>query len=443
VASLELRNQTYRVVFMYGGRKMGFSLDTGDKQTADALRGGVEKTLMLLGQGALIIPEGGDIIAFVRSGGKTAEPPRPAAPAEVTFAEFKEKYLDTHRHGAMEQNSLQTVTMHLGHFAKTLGDRFPVRTLTLADLQRHVSERAKKKYRGKPLSPVTLRKEMASLRAAWNWAALSGIVQGQFPSKGLVYPKTDEKPPFMTLTEIRRRITPAMTEAERSELWECLYLTQPESDALLVILKERSAHSWIYPLVCFIAHTGARRSEALRALVSDVDFEHKTVLIREKKRSRKQRTTRRVPLTPFLTGVLKAWLAEHPGGSALFCQAGEVFRSKKRSKTTGHQDEKVRPSSLKGRMATVRKREAPPVVVITRDEAHDHFKRTLTGTKWEVVKGFHVLRHGFISACASKGVDQRLIDEWVGHQSDEQRKRYRHLYPSVQQQAIASVFGGE
>jgi hypothetical protein len=41
-ASLELRNKTYRVVFMLGGRKHGFSLDTSDRATAESLRGGVE-----------------------------------------------------------------------------------------------------------------------------------------------------------------------------------------------------------------------------------------------------------------------------------------------------------------------------------------------------------------------------------------------------------------
>ena len=35
----------------------------------------------------------------------------------------------------------------------------------------------------------------------------------------------------------------------------------------------------------------------------------------------------------------------------------------------------------------------------------------------------------------------RLIDEWTGHATDEQRKRYWHLYPSTQQEAILSVFG--
>jgi integrase len=312
--------------------------------------------------------------------------------------------------------------------------------LQLADLQRHVNERRKKKYRGRQLSPVTLKKEVASFRAAWNWAALTGLVRGVFPSKGVVYPKTDEKPPFMTRAEIERRITPAMSEAERNELWACLYLTEEELPQLLAHVEENAAHPWIYPLVCFVAHTGARRSEALRVLVEDIDFGSQTALVREKKRSRKQRTTRRVPLTPFLAGVLKEWLSVHTGGGALFRHAGQVSRSKKRSRTTGHKGEKTRASSMKGRMAAVRGRVPAPAGALTKDEMHDHLKRTLAGSKWQVVPGWHCFRHSFISACASKGVDQRLIDEWIGHGTEEQRRRYRHLYPSTQQEAISRVF---
>ena len=46
MASLELRKETYRLVFLYAGKKHGYSLDTGDKQVAEALRGGAEKVLM-------------------------------------------------------------------------------------------------------------------------------------------------------------------------------------------------------------------------------------------------------------------------------------------------------------------------------------------------------------------------------------------------------------
>lgn len=91
-------------------------------------------------------------------------------------------------------------------------------------------------------------------------------------------------------------------------------------------------------------------------------------------------------------------------------------------------------------MSRSRTRRDGPTAV-TKDEAHDHFKRTVAGSKWETLRGYHVLRHSFISALASEGVDQRAIDEIVGRQSEEQRKRYRHLYPKVMKDAISRVFG--
>jgi len=46
-----------------------------------------------------------------------------------------------------------------------------------------------------------------------------------------------------------------------------------------------------------------------------------------------------------------------------------------------------------------------------------------------------------ISALASKGVDQRVIDDLAGHSTEQQRRRYRHLYPDVKKGAVISVFG--
>jgi integrase len=444
MASLQLKNGSYYCQFYYQGKRHTVTVGPVGIAEAQAFGGHIDLLLLRLKQRLLTLPPGVDIDAFVLCGGKVPEH-APAVAAEPTsFRRFKEHYLETHRGGAMEPNSLATVAMHLGHFEKTLSERFPLHELTAADLQRHINRRRQKKYRGRALSPVTLKKEMASFRAAWNWAVHMGLVKGIFPSKGLVYPKADEKLPFMTWTEIERKISPGTLDNHQAELWDCLYLTQPELEELLAFVRQEATHGWIYPALAFAAHTGARRSELLRVLVTDVDFEGLTVLIREKKRSRKQRTTRRVPLTPFLARLLREWLTNHPGGEYLFCQPEVVCRSKKRSKTTGHQwsgKKTTRATSLKGRMATVTARGQSGLLPLTRDEAHDHLRRTLAGSKWEVLRGFHVLRHSFISLCASRGVDQRLIDEWVGHQTEEQRKRYRHLLPSTQQEAISSVFG--
>jgi integrase len=443
MAALQERNGSFRVIFRYHGKQQTVPVGKVSREEAEAFAGKVGYLLLRIKQRLVHVPPGVAITEFLLADGQVKAPEQAAAaPEAVTFARLKEQYLEAHRHGAMEANSLATAAMHLGHFGRTLGQKFALRELTLADLQRHVNRRARKKYRGKPLSPVTLRKEAASFRAAWNWGVLNGLVSGAFPSKGLVYPKADEKPPFLTWQEVERKVAAGgLSEEERAALWDSLYLRKEEVAELLAHVKAAAAHPWVYPLFCAAAHTGARRSELLRAEVGDVNLEAGSILIREKKRSRKQRTTRHVSLTPFLKEVLRGWLQAHPGGRHLFCQAGEVARSKKRSPTTGHKGGAARASSLEGRAAAVRRRERPGVLPVTRDEAHDHFKRTLAGSRWAVLRGFHVLRHSFVSCLAAGGVDQRIIDEFVGHQTDEQRRRYRHLVPDVKQKAIAGVFG--
>ena len=64
------------------------------------------------------------------------------------------------------------------------------------------------------------------------------------------------------------------------------------------------------------AHTGARRSELIRSRL--VDFDEESVVIRERKKSKKQHTIRRVPLSPLLKQIMKEWFASHPGGPFTF-----------------------------------------------------------------------------------------------------------------------------
>jgi integrase len=391
---------------------------------------------MRLKQRLLVLPEGTDIVSFVQHDGNPPAigPTLPHAPRQaITLGTLRDRYLATHGNGTIEANSLDTCKLHLAHFCRVFGDAFPLHELSLAKLQEYVNRRAKEK-----ISPITIRKEIATLRAAWNWGGPMDLTSGNFLNRGLRYPKADDKPPFMTCDEIERQVKAG---GDPDVLWDALYLQTTEIDELLAQVKAKDSHSWIYPLFAFAAHTGARRSEIIRALVADVDFKGNTVLIREKKRARGKRTTRRVPLTPLLNGVLKDWLNEHPGGPFLFCHGDVVSRSKRRSPTTGHKGEKTRASGQKDRMATIRQRSQPAASALTRNEVHDHFKRTLASSKWDVIRGLHCLRHSFISACASKGVDQRLVQEWCGHMTAEMSRRYAHLYPSTQQEAIKRVFG--
>jgi integrase len=167
-------------------------------------------------------------------------------------------------------------------------------------------------------------------------------------------------------------------------------------------------------MFAFAAHTGARRSEMVRSRLNDIDLAAGVITIHERKRNQSMRTTRRVPISPVLATVLRDWLAQHPGGVSTFVLAGEISRSRK---------------------------ERTGIIPLTRDEAHDHFKRTLAGSKWERLRGWHVFRHSFCSNCAAAGIDQRIINAWVGHQTEDMVRRYRHLIPNQQQEAIQRVFG--
>src|SRR5690606_24882618 len=109
---------------------------------------------------------------------------------------------------------------------------------------------------------------------------------------------------------------------EVADLWDCLFLTLPEIDQLLHHVNAVARQPWVYPAVCMAAHTGARRSEIFRSRVSDLDFAAKTITIHERKRNHERATLRRVPMSPFLAGVLKSWMKTHPGGQRTFCQTG-------------------------------------------------------------------------------------------------------------------------
>jgi len=414
MASLEKRPHGYRVVFMFRGEKIARSLQTKDVKQAKATVARMEDTLRRIELGTLPLPEGSDIGTFLLSDGNLTAKPRNEKP--LTLTQIFDDYFANLPAGANEQTTIDGMRLHQRHLERLLGSDFPVQRLSTADLQSFIEKRSKEKgFRGN-VTATTIKKALVTFRTIWRWGVMREKLTGLFPNRGLKYPKACEKPPFQTWAEIERQIQRGgLTKTEIAELWDCLYLTLPEIDELLQFVKTRALQPFIHPMFVFAAHTGTRRSEMVRARLNDIDFEGNMVTIHERKKVHSKTTTRRVPMTPVLAEVLREWLKQHPGGLQAFCQPPEVIRSK-----------------------TVRTQPTP----ITRNEAHFHFKRTLKGSKWQVLRGWHIFRHSFISLLASKGVDQRLIDSFVGHTTEEMRRRYRHLYPSTQQSVMAAVFDG-
>jgi hypothetical protein len=137
-------SRNYKVCFRHNGRSYKKSLRTKENSVAEGILGGVKRTLMRLEQNLLSLPPGTDVLTFVLSDGRRAEKPPPDIKV-VTLQDVIDRHTAACSVGAMEQNSLDTVKMHLRHITKTLGKSFAMDTLKMTDLQRHVERRAKQR----------------------------------------------------------------------------------------------------------------------------------------------------------------------------------------------------------------------------------------------------------------------------------------------------------
>lgn len=428
MAWVQSRNGSWRLLFRFEGKQHTYWIGEVSEQEAQTTAAKVDYWLMRLKQKLVTLPPGCDVTTFVQHDGRP--PDRPAEVRELSLAGLRDAYLSSQK-GKLEQTTLDGIGLHFGHLVRLLGTDRIIPTLARADLQSYVDKRsqewidpnvfrsmrrerdlAKKPRKNRKPPPhvstdrpkrhpssATIRKEIVSLRTAWNWARSQFAMKEEFPGKKLAYAKTEEHLPFMSWEDAQRRIEAG---DDPDKVWECVYLRPPEIKELLAWVKKRPISPWVYRMICFAAHTGARRSEIVRVLPSDIDLAGGVVTIREKKRDKRKLTTRQVPLSPFLKMVLGEWVNKRSAGKMFFCKGdgGEISAR----------------------------------------EAHNYLRRALRLSKWNILRGWHVFRHSLISAMASKGIDQRVIDDMVGHSTEEQRRRYRHLYPDVKLQAISSVF---
>ena len=394
---LRVPSGNWHVHFRFAGRRFKRSLGTADEDEALGLKARIEDNIRLTKRGVRSIPRGADVFLFLLSDGQVEHL---SLPDQLTLEGLVDEYKRAVG-SSVEESTLYTIGIHTAHLVRLLGKRFDPRTLRQEDLQGYIAKREREKSnRGTAITPTTIRKEIATLRGIWSWAPESYQL-GPFPGRKLRYGKTAEKPPFQTWKEIESQVRRGgLTEEQQARLWDCLFLSLAEVSAVLRDVKKARAAPFLYPMLFMAAHTGARRSELLRS--ETTDFQDDAVVIREAKRVKGQRSTRSVPLSRQLKRVMREWLKKHPGGPATFCFEGQP---------------------------------------VTKSQAHDHLKRALGDTKWGKIRGWHVFRHSFISNCALKGIDQRLIDSFVGHTTEEMRRRYTHLFPSARRDAIRTVFG--
>ena len=63
----------------------------------------------------------------------------------------------------------------------------------------------------------------------------------------------------------------------------------------------------------------------------------------------------------------------------------------------------------------------------------------IRGTEFELMSGWHCLRHSFISICVAKGLTWEQIAEWVGHVSRRTTRLYTHFNLRDSRERIESL----
>jgi integrase len=251
----------------------------------------------------------------------------------------------------------------MSRLKEILGEETPLSEVAKPQRQDYVSQREKQKCRrDKSISPVTIKKELGTLSAVWTWVKDNGHLDCAFPGRRLKFSSTAEKPSFQTREQIERQIEiGGLSKAEEGELWDSLFLSAEEIVEVLAIIDRYEGCDFLYPMAVMAAHTGARRSELCRSRVGDIDLDGSTVLLRERKRVQGKKTTRRVPLSRELRSVMREWLGRKRKCTFTFPHEWKVTRNRK---TREHND------------------------AVSVDEASHHLARSLSKSKWAMIRGW-------------------------------------------------------
>jgi len=405
MANLAKKNGVYLARFRFQGKEYKKSLKTSDSVQAAAAFRRVEDTLHWLGIHHLVVPEGVDPGDFIVSGGTLAALVAPEPKSELpSLVSLIEEYKDNLAH--MAESHRGTIAVHLRTFQKKLKDKIdsPIDAVEQRELERFLQLRLKER------SHTTVCKERGTLVKLFDWIVAQGHLESS-PAANLTKIKTGgDLPPFRTVQEIDVILARGgLSKPEQWALWDCLYLTPAEIAGVLALTRERARHEVSYILHAIPAYTGMRRGEVLRLTWADIEFDQDSLIARSKKQSRQSvETKRRIDLHPELKTILLDWQKKRPRGQFVACD-----------------DDSLTP--------------------LTPNLANKRFWQPLRCTKWCLSSRrnrfkvtFHTYRHSFASNLAALGVDQRIIDEWMGHQTEAMRKRYRHLFPKNRRSAIES-----
>ena len=390
MASIFKEKNAWHIRFYYRGTPYRKSLGAVSDLKARRAKQRVEARLADLKAGFLKAPADADLAEYMVRGDIITS--QETVQQEESFASLKESYLDYAR-PRRAPSSYITEQVHLRHLEKFLGDAIddPVSRISTADIERYLT------WRRSHVSGTTANKELQTLRQLFDYATRHGLIDVN-PTYAVARFKRSGRPNrYLTKAEIDDQIQHGgLSQSQIKGLRRFRYLSKEEIAEILDLARERDP--WIYPVVTTLVFTGMRRREVVALEWGDVDFKRSKIWVRSRKQSNtREFSDRDIDMHEKLARVLTHRHERAQGGRYVF----------------------------QGRNGGL----------LARDVLHRAFKALILGTDFDGI-GLHCLRHSFASNLASQGVDDRLIDHYMGHQTPEMRRRYQHLFPEKKNEGI-------
>lgn len=384
------QNEIWHLRFYFRGKPHTKSLGRITEHKANRAKQKLEARLDDVKAGFIKPPEQADLAEFLVRG-EVVSPPTVEAPAE-SFASVKRLYLE-YAAPRRAATSLATERIHLRHFERFLGRRAdsPITDVTTADVERFMSQRRRR------VTGTTVNKELQTLRQLFDYAVKHGYARQNPTYDATRFKRTGKPHRFMTKVEIDEQIQRGgLSDDEIKILHRFRYLSHKEIANLLDLASKKDP--WLHPILVALAFTGMRRGEVTALEWSDVDFGAGKLWVRSRKQSRTEEFAGRdTDMHEKLITLLRRQKKKNPKGRYVFPGEGGKALS-------------------------------PPAL-------HRAFKALTKGTDFEGI-GLHCLRHSFASNLAAQGIDDRLIDHYMGHQTQEMRRRYQHLFPEKKSEGI-------
>jgi len=403
MANLKKRGDYWSVQWWWDGKPRIKALKTRDAKKAERVRLKLEAILKKLQTGLFpkasrLLQQGYDIVDVIFPNAQTAHLIDHDAVVDdgnpLTLGELTEQYYEHLRKNHSDRH-YRSVRARISHLVEHLGTDERVTGLDRKAIDNLIDRR-----KDEDAKPTTIENELRSIKAMLNWAVQTGRA-GNNPVKAWPAVKTSATDPFLTKADIERIIRDGkLTEEQIAELGPRMVL-EPKDIDTLVGLARKKAPGLVLPLM-LVSTTGIRRGELVSLLKQDFDPRAERLSVRSRKGSRRQvATTRVIDVHPDVLSSLREHYRSLKDGSLLF----PVFEVPKVEQRVGERPIEDRRADRAGRL----------------------LEDLIAGTEFQLLGGWHALRHSFISICVWNGLTFEQISKWSGHIDPETQRRYTHF----------------